>query len=69
MAKVPKAAVCVYMDEMTKARSLQLSIEESRSLSDMIDWLVKLGLKTYYKGKVEKAITDPRQFIEINGKK
>jgi hypothetical protein len=68
MKRIPRVAVTITMDEMTKARAIQAAMRDDRSLSDMCDWLIKLGLKTLYKGVVEAAITDPKQFIEVNKK-
>jgi hypothetical protein len=66
MKRVPKVAVTISLDEMTKARALQAAIKDDRSLSDMCDWLIKLGLKTLYKGMAEPAISDPKQFLIVN---
>jgi hypothetical protein len=66
MKKVKRVAVTVTMEEMTKARAMQVAIRDDRSLSDAIDWLVKLGLKSLYKGLHEPVIVDAKQFIAVN---
>ena len=65
MASIP---MTITVTEMTKARIMQAAIEQDKSISQMADWLIRSGLKVLYRGKAEKAITDPKQFLEVNKK-
>jgi hypothetical protein len=66
MKKGKTVAVTITIEEMTKARVMQVAIRDDRSLSDTIDWLIKMALKKLYKGVEEPVITDAKQFIEVH---